>query len=78
MDEIIHLIQKHIPSHSESAIRQSLRSDLKVISYKHLNIDNNAKWSLGQIMDLAVEAGFLKGKIDINALVDDSFATNIE
>lgn len=78
MDAIIGMIQTHIPSHSSDAIRESLRPDLMVINYNHLGVDENAKWSIRQIMDLAVEAGFLKRKIDISALADESFSTKIK
>jgi NitT/TauT family transport system substrate-binding protein len=77
MDDIIKMIQKHIPKHTAESITQSLRPDLNVINYRNLNIDDNAKGGLRQIMDLAVEAGFLKKKIDIDALADDSFGTQI-
>ncbi|MCK5096961.1 MAG: hypothetical protein KAR45_02600 [Desulfobacteraceae bacterium] len=77
LDGIIKMIQKHIPKHTAEAITQSLRPDLNVINYRNLNIDDNAKGSLRQIMDLAVEAGFLKTKIDIDAMADESFGTQI-
>ena len=77
LDDIISMIQKHIPKHTAEAITQSLRPDLNVINYRNLNIDENAKGSLREIMNLAFEAGFLKNKIDIDAMADESFATEI-
>ncbi len=72
--EIADIINKYIPKHNKAAIIQSLRLDLNVINYKHLNID---KEGLKQIMDLAVEGGILKKNIDINSFADDSFNTKI-
>lgn len=72
--EILDLIRRHIPEHNQAAIIQSLRPDLNVINYKHLNID---KPGLKQIMDLAVEGGILKRPIDIDAFADNSFSTEI-
>jgi len=77
LDEIVKMIQKHIPKHTKDAIIQSLRPDLHVINYRHLNVDKNAKESFREIMDLAFEAGFLKKKIDIEALADESFRTEV-
>lgn len=77
LDNIIKMIRKYIPKHTKKAIINSLDPKLNVINYKNLNIDDNSKDSLRKIMNLAVEAGFLKSKIDINALTDDSFATKI-
>lgn len=77
MDRIIAMIRRHIPKHTREAILESLRPDLYVINYKNMNVDQQAKESLKKIMDLAFEAGFLKKKIDINALADESFATEI-
>ena len=56
---------------------ESLRPDLMVINYKNLNIDKEAKESFRKIMDLAFEARFVKRKIDIEALADESFSTGI-
>ena len=39
LKNIIHLIQKHIPAHSQEAIMASLDPSLKVINYQHLDID---------------------------------------
>lgn len=75
LEEIINMVQKHIPEHSRESIIQSLRSDLNVINYLNLNIDDNAKASLTDIMALAHEAGFIKRKIDIELMADESFST---
>jgi len=77
MDEIAAMIRKHIPEHNRDAIFQSLRPDLSVINYRHLNVDDNAKQSLRQIMGLAIEAGILEGKIDIEDFADERFATEL-
>ncbi len=77
LDSIIKMIQKHIPAHSKQAITESLNPELNVINYKNLNIDQNAKNSLQEIMELAIEAGFIKNKIDINEMANDSFSTEI-
>lgn len=74
MIAISNMIRKHIPEHNQEAIIQSLRPDLDVINYRHLNID---KAGLKQIMDLAVEGGILKKPIDIDAFADTSFSTEI-
>jgi len=76
-NKIINIIQKHIPNHSQDEIKQSLRADLNVINYKNLNVDEQSKASLREIMNLAVEAGLLKQKIDINQMADERFATDI-
>lgn len=68
------MIRKHVPEHNEEAIIQSLRPDLNVINYRHLNLDPAG---LKQIMDLAVEGGILKKPIDISAFADTSFATKV-
>lgn len=77
LENIIRMIQKHIPKHTAEAITQSLRPDLNVINYRNLNIDDNSKGSLREIMNLAFEAGLLKKKIDINTMADESFSTEI-
>ena len=74
MAAITNMIRKHIPEHNEQAIIESLRPDLNVINYRHLNVD---KAGLKQIMDLAVEGGILREPIDIDAFADESFATEI-
>ncbi len=77
MDAIVAMIREHMPAHTSDAIRESLRTDLVVINYHNLNVDENAKAGLRQIMDLAVEGGMLKQEVDIEALADSSFATEI-
>jgi len=77
MDQIVNMIQKHIPAHNRSAIIESLRIDLNVINYRHMNVDHNAKSSFREIMELAYEAGFIKKKINIEELADESFATEV-
>lgn len=73
MDEIVKMIRKHIPAHTKDAITQSLRIDLNVINYLNLNVDADARASFEEIMDLAFEAGFIKQKINIDKLADESF-----
>lgn len=75
LEEIVAVVQRHIPAHSRDSIIQSLRSDLNVINYLNLNVDANAKASITMIMALAYEAGFIKQKIDIESLADESFNT---
>lgn len=74
MVEISNMIRKHIPEHNQEAIIQSLRPDLNVINYKHMNVD---KGGLKQIMDHAVEGGILKAPVNIDAFADESFSTKI-
>ena len=74
MVTISDMIRKHIPEHNREAIIQSLRPDLNVINYRHLNLDPAG---LKQIMDLAVEGGILEQPIDIGMFADTSFATEI-
>jgi len=74
MTAITNMIRKHIPEHNEQAIIESLRPDLNVINYRHLNVD---KAGLKQIMDLAVEGGILREPIDIDAIADENFTTEI-
>ncbi|MEA2029724.1 MAG: ABC transporter substrate-binding protein [Campylobacterota bacterium] len=77
LESIIQIIRKHIPAHTPQAIKESLRSDRVGINYLNLNIDANAKKSFKEIMELAFEAGFIKSKIDIEALANQSFDSNI-
>ncbi len=70
MLEIARMIRIHIPEHNEQAIIQSLRPDLNVINYRHLNVDEEG---LKQIMDLAVEGGIIKNSINISDFSDVSF-----
>ena len=74
MKGIAEMVRKHIPEHNEEAIVQSLRVDLNVINYRHLNIDKDG---LKLIMDLAVEGGIIKHPIDIEAFSNSDFATDI-
>ncbi len=74
MLEIAKMVRKHIPEHNQEAIIQSLRPDLNVINYRHLNID---KPGIKVIMDLAVEGGILKQKIDLDAFSDPQFSTEM-
>ena len=75
LEEIVQIIRKHIPAHSRASIQETLRIDINAINYKNLNIDAEVKRNFAEIMDLAYEAKFIKTKIDIDALVDDSFQT---
>lgn len=77
LDSIITMVQKHIPSHTSEAIKQSLSTDSMSINFQNLNVDTNAKESFHTIMDLAYEAGFIKTKIDIDALSNEDFRTQI-
>lgn len=72
--EIAAMVRKHIPEHNAEAIIQSLRPDLNVINYQHLNID---KAGIKMIMDLAVEGGILEQPIDIEQFSDPQFGTEI-
>jgi NitT/TauT family transport system substrate-binding protein len=74
MEAIVEMIQKHIPEHNREAIIESLRTDLDVINYRHLNVD---KGGLKQVMDLAIEGGILKRGIDIDSFADTGFSTKI-
>ncbi len=71
---IANLIRNHMPEHNSEAIVQSLRPDLEVINYLHLNVD---KGGLKQIMDYAVEGNILKSPINIDKFADTSFSTKI-
>lgn len=77
LEKIVTMIRKHIPAHSRESIIESLRSDLRVINYANLNVDENAKESMQKIMETAFEAGFIKAKIDIELLADERFNTSI-
>lgn len=70
MQAIVDMVIKHIPAHTQAAIEASLDAQLQVINYRHLNID---KAGLQQIMDYAVEAGLLRGELDIDAFADTRF-----
>jgi NitT/TauT family transport system substrate-binding protein len=77
MEEIVRMVRKHIPAHTREAIIQSLRPDLNAINFSNLNVDDNAKGSFREIMNLAYEAGFIHKRIDINQLADPQFSTEI-
>ncbi len=77
LEEIIEMIQRRIPQHTRRSIIETLRPDLMSINYMNLNVDAESKESFIKIMDLAYEAGFIKKKIDVEALADESFATKI-
>jgi len=72
--EIAAMVRKHIPEHNQEAIIQSLRPDLNVINYRHLNLD---KLGIKMIMDLAVEGGILKHAINIDEFSDLQFSTEL-
>ena len=74
LEEIIAMIRRHIPEHTAKAIRESLRPDLNVINYRHLNVD---KGGMRQIMELSVEAGMIPGGVDIDRFADERFATRL-
>nr|WP_226986424.1 ABC transporter substrate-binding protein [Saccharophagus degradans] len=74
LEDIVKIVRKHIPSHSREAIVASLDPELKVINYKHLNID---KAGLAHIMGLAVQANILSEPIDIDAFSDPNFYVNL-
>ena len=70
LENIVNIVRKHIPLHTPAAIRASLRSDLEVINYSHLNVD---KAGLKLIMDYALEGKILKKGLDINKFADERF-----
>ncbi|MFK5912800.1 MAG: ABC transporter substrate-binding protein [Woeseiaceae bacterium] len=70
LSAIVNIVRKHIKAHTRDAIIASLNPDLRVINYQNLNIDEAG---LKQIMDLAVEGGILKSKIDIKVFADHRF-----
>ena len=74
LEAIADLVRKHIPQHNKAAIIQSLRLDLDVINYRHLN---NDEAGLKLIMDLAVEAGIIQKGVDINVFSDKRFSTDL-
>ena len=73
MVAIAEMVRRHIPEHNQEAIIQSLRMDLNVINYSHLNVE---KPGLKYIMDLALEGGILTSPVDIDAFADESFAVD--
>ncbi|MBU2986944.1 ABC transporter substrate-binding protein [Saccharophagus degradans] len=74
LEDIVKIVRKHIPSHSREAIVASLDPELKVINYRHLNID---KAGLAHIMGLAVQANILSEPIDIDAFGDPNFHVDL-
>jgi len=70
LDDIIKIVRKHIPLHTKEAIKASLRDDLEVINYRHLNID---KKGLKLIMDYAIEGKVLSKGLDIDTFADEQF-----
>ena len=74
MAAISAMIRKHIPEHSAAAITQSLRLDLDVINYRHLNVDEGG---LKQVMELAVEGGILRKRIDVGRFASHDFGTKL-
>ncbi|MCG8673534.1 MAG: ABC transporter substrate-binding protein [Pseudomonadales bacterium] len=70
LDALIRLIRKHIPLHTEAAIRASLNPELNVINYKDLNID---KPGLSHIMGFALKGGILKNPINVKNFADPRF-----
>ena len=70
LDKIVKIVRKHIPLHTADAIKASLRSDLEVINYTHLNID---KEGLKLIMDYALEGHILEEGLDIDLFADENF-----
>ena len=77
-DDIIRMIRKHIPQHTVDSIKKSLSHEIMAINYKNLNVDKNSKDSFRKIMDLAYEAGFIKEKVNIDELADESFSISIK
>lgn len=77
LDEIIAMIQRQIPQHNRRAIIETLRPDLMAINYINLNVDTESKENFRKIMELAFEAGFIGKMIDIEALADENFSTQI-
>lgn len=70
LDNIVAMIRKHVPAHTEAAIRASLDPNLQVINYRNLNLDIDG---LRLIMDIAVEGKILKAPIDINSFAKPQF-----
>ncbi len=77
LEAIVEIIRRRVPDHTREAIVESLRADLMTINYSHLNVDEDAKGSLRAIMELALEAGILKRRVDIDAMADVSFRTEL-
>jgi len=75
LDAIVKIVRKHIPLHTAPAIRASLRSDLEVINYTHLNID---KKGLQLIMNYALEGKILKKGLNIDEFADERFHIDLK
>jgi len=75
LKDIIKIIRKHIPSHTADAIKASLRDDLRVINYTHLNVD---KKGLRLIMNYAIEGKVLKKGLNIDEFADESFHIKLQ
>ncbi len=71
LDEMAHLIRKHIPAHNHQAILESLNRELDVIRYHDLDIDMDG---MRAVMDLALEGGILDAPVDLNRFADPRFA----
>ncbi|NTS78792.1 ABC transporter substrate-binding protein [Catenovulum sp. SM1970] len=65
LDEIVAIVQKHIPAHDTNTIKASLDPKLRVINYQRLDIDKDG---LKRIMDIAIEGQILKKAVDIDEL----------
>lgn len=71
LESIVNIVRKHIKGHTREAIIASLDPKLRVINYQYLSVD---KPGLKLIMDLAVEGGIIRKKVDINKFADTRFA----
>jgi len=74
LDKIVKIIRKHIPLHTSEAIKASLRHDLEVINYTHLNVD---KKGLKLIMDYAIEGKILNKGLNIDHFADERFKVEL-
>ncbi|MDC2887733.1 ABC transporter substrate-binding protein [Psychrosphaera algicola] len=72
LNEIIKMVQKHIPAHTTEAIRLSLDPTLRVINYEHLDID---KPGLKLMMNLGLESGTITSPVNINNFAAKEFDT---
>ncbi len=75
LEDIVSIIQKHIPEHTRDAILASLNPNLRVINYEGLNVD---KEGLAVIMDLGLEAGILEPVIGLNVFAGSRFDMTVE
>ncbi|EWH10939.1 hypothetical protein DS2_06596 [Catenovulum agarivorans DS-2] len=62
LEQIVQIIQKHIPAHNRAAVVASLSPQLNAINYHDLELD---KAGLELVMKYAVRAGILSQPIDI-------------